>query len=111
MINHGHWPAVFVVSNPSAWELTFWILVSALGVYRVARIIAQDSVSDKSRHRLEAHYHGSLVTLVNCIWCLSFWLAIVAAVLTYFDATRPWWILIAAVLSISTIAGLISERG
>jgi hypothetical protein len=31
--------------------------------------------------------------------------------LTYFDSTRPWWLAIATILTMSAIAGLLSEWG
>ncbi|HEX4503868.1 MAG TPA: DUF1360 domain-containing protein [Scandinavium sp.] len=106
-----HWPAIFTTENPGNATAAIWFVVVSLGVYRLSRIIARDTISDKPRARMAARYHGSLVELVTCIWCLSFWFAIIAAVLVYFNPTRPWTLLVCAVLGVSAVAGLLGERG
>lgn len=107
-----HAPAfdVLTTTNPTAAVASLWFLVNALAVYRLAHLVARDSITERPRQAFSNKYHGGLVTLVNCQWCLSFWFALVATVFMYFEATRPWWLVICVVLSLSAIGGILSER-
>jgi hypothetical protein len=86
------------------------LLVNSLAAYRLSRIIARDTVLDRPRNAITNRYHGSLVDLMLCIWCLSFWFAIAAVLLTVWSTTREAWLVIASILSISAVAGQLSER-
>lgn len=86
------------------------LLVNALAVYRIARVVARDTITDRPRTALTTKFHGMLVNLILCIWCLSFWLAIGAVLLTVWSTSREGWLVIASMLSVATIAGQLSER-
>lgn len=101
---------IFTTNNPTAAIASLWLVVNALAVYRLSHLVAQDSITAKFRHGVETKYHGSLVTLINCQWCLSFWFSLVAIILMYFDETRPWWLLVCVVLSLSAVAGALAEK-
>lgn len=102
-----------------AWELftepqgVLWfalVLLNIGAVYRVCRFIARDTLLEPTRQRLAAKYHGMLINLMLCMWCLSFWFAIGAVLLTVWDTTRDAWLVIATMLSVSTAVGYMSER-
>jgi hypothetical protein len=103
-----HFPTLF--TNPTtAGEWAILLVLNVGAVYRLSRVVARDSILEKPRHYITGHYRGALVTLLTCMWCLSFWFACVATVLTAWDTTRPWWLLAATVLTLSAFTGLLSE--
>jgi len=89
-----------------------WALILVLNVgavYRLSRIVARDGITEKVRFHIEHKFRGMLVTLLTCMWCLSFWFGIVAVTFTAIDPIRPWWLLLATVLTLSAFTGLLSE--
>jgi hypothetical protein len=99
-----------VVPFIEATTLNGWIWVLNAGaVYRLSRLVARDAIFERPRNHIEKTYHGMLVTLMTCMWCLSFWFGLIAVGLTLWDVTRPWWMIAAVVLTLSTIAGLLGE--
>ena len=106
-----HWPTIFTTRHPTVGVASLWLVLNTLAVFRLSWVVARDSITAGARNRIETKYQGSFISLINCIWCLSFWFAIVGFVLTYFDSTRPWWLAIATILTMSAIAGLLSEWG
>lgn len=107
---HGPEMTVFTTNNPTASIASLWLLVNAFAVYRLAHLVARDTITEKFRARVGQKYHGSLVTLINCQWCLSFWFSLIAIILMYFDETRPWWLLVCVLLSLSAVAGMLAEK-
>ena len=79
-------------------------------VYRIARAISRDSISDGVRNKIGNKYHGMLVNLINCMWCLGFWLSIIAVFLTAWDTTRDLWLIVASMLTVSTAVGIMGEH-
>jgi hypothetical protein len=97
-------------SHATAGSLFVLLTLNVGAVYRICRIVARDSITDRPRAWLSTRFHGMLVNLLLCMWCLSFWLGIAAVLLTSWNTTRETWLVIAAMLSISTAVGVISER-
>ena len=104
-----HLPYVLSTANPDAATIAFWFVVNIAAVARLSRLIAMDTITAKPRNAIAQRFEGSLVTLATCTWCLSIWFAAGATTLMCFDATRPWWLLIAAFLAISMFAGALVE--
>jgi uncharacterized membrane protein HdeD (DUF308 family) len=89
-----------------------WLLfvVNILAVHRVCRLIARDTLLMRPRERIAEKYHGALVTLMLCMWCLAFWIAAIVVCLTAWSATRDVWLVVASILAISDAVGFLSER-
>lgn len=52
------------------------LTVGALAVYRVTRLVVEDTIADPIRNRIvEAAPEGRLAYLVTCPWCVSVWVA------------------------------------
>ena len=72
-------------------------VVMALAVARVSRAITTDEVSDGFREAVAVRFtdeDGAIrwpVILVNCDWCIGWWLALVAAVVGKFTHMVPTW--------------------
>lgn len=74
-------------------------------VHRFSRLITRDSILDGPRDWIIARYHGSLVELLSCMWCVSVWVA--AAVLSVVVFGPAWfgWVMFGA--AASSVAGLL----
>lgn len=84
------------------------LILNAGAVFRLSILVTQDVILDRPRNWFTSRYQGALVTLIQCVWCISFWLAIAAVLLT-----RVWWQgwqYAAAVLTLSAVAGFLGER-
>jgi hypothetical protein len=94
------------------YNLPLWLIfvVNIGAVHRLSRIIARDTITEPVRARVTAKWHGMLVNLMLCMWCLTFWFAIIAVALTAWHTTRNWWLVIASILTAADIAGFMSER-
>jgi len=89
--------------------LTWMMLVLNAGaVFRLSRLVTQDEVLARPRTWFTTSFTGWLVTLASCMWCVSFWFAVLAAVLTWF--LWPAWIWVALVLTLSAVTGALSEH-
>jgi Protein of unknown function (DUF1360) len=99
------------------------LLVSALAVYRLTRLIVEDTITAPIReivrhagYRLdgapapepEAGIARFLHGLITCPWCVSPYVAGGAVTLQIFCPT-VWWYA-AVILAFSAVAGLLSER-
>jgi len=85
-----------------------WLVVDALATYRLARLIARDTILRPFRRWLAEKYEGVLVELVGCIWCLSVWLAVGVVAATYF--VPWWWSWPASALALSAVAGWLGGK-
>ncbi len=90
--------------------LTFVMLLNVGAAYRIARVIARDAILDRPRNAFTSKYHGALVNLVQCMWCLGFWLAIIGVFLTAWDTTHDLWLIVASMLTVSTLVGIVGEH-
>jgi hypothetical protein len=100
------WDWRFVTDVPT-WLI---LLLNVGAVYRLSRVIARDSLTDGFRSRMSAKYHGALINLMLCMWCLSFWFGLLALFLTAWQTTHDLWLVCCYVLTLSTITGYMSER-
>jgi hypothetical protein len=93
------------------------LLADALAVYRLWRLAAHDTILDGPRDRLRTrafaratnrgrHQIPTAVALVDCPWCLGFWLAVVAVTIR---ARAPRvWLVVRDVCATSALVGLIA---
>jgi hypothetical protein len=103
-------------------------LAFALAVARVTRLVTEDALTEPVRARLlprlwrryaphippadwEVAEPPKLVYLVTCPWCVSIYVAAVAAPLWYFLGSNPWVLVPAAGLSFSHLTGLLATVG
>lgn len=84
----------------SPTDLAVW----ALAVYRVTTLIVDDSILSAPRSWVVKKSEWGM-QLITCPWCVSFWIAIVAVVMT--AQWRDSWYG-AVVLAFSAVAGLLS---
>lgn len=90
-------------------QITWLMLVLNIGaVFRLSILVTQDKILDRPRTWFVANYHGMLVTLIQCPWCISVWFGIAAALLTWFF--WMWWAWVALVLTLSAATGFLAER-
>lgn len=107
------------------------LFVYALAVARVTRLVTSDRLTEHPRLSLEARlwarYRRSVlippevgnedldpplsVYLVTCPWCVSIYVAAVAAPVAYFWGDRPWLFVPALALAFSHITGLLAKNG
>jgi hypothetical protein len=87
-----------------------WIAVvlDAFAVFRLTRLVVQDTISDPFRRWLDRNFTGGLVTLFSCPWCMSVWFAGGAAAATYF----AWfvWQWVALAFAAAGAAGFLAEH-
>lgn len=85
-------------------------LVSALAVFRITRLIVEDTLFDDQRAALidwlKAHDHPKVAYLITCPWCSSMYVAAAVVIV----ARYRWWRPLARVLAASAAAGLLSDR-
>lgn len=84
-------------------------MVDALAVYRVVRLLQEDTILDRPRgwveRRIEGHKSAELLT---CPWCLSVWVA--GGVVAFRRVAPRQWSPIAEALAFSAVAGVISAE-
>lgn len=86
------------------------VAVDALAVYRLTRLLQQDSVPPMPRVRawLLARYGARpMGALVDCPWCLGVWIAFLAPL---GDRVCPrLWGVVSRALAASAVTGLLSQ--
>lgn len=82
-------------------------LIDALAVYRLVRLVAQDTITQPARRALFRRL-PSAKGLVTCPWCMSVWVA--AGVVTARRACPRAWAPVAELLALSAAAGMIAEE-
>lgn len=104
------------------------LLVYALAVARVTRLITADRITETPRERFEAalwrrfaphvpvhdreHAEPPLaVYLLSCPWCVSVYVAAVAAPIVYWWGDSPWFVVPALALAFSHVTGLLAKWG
>jgi hypothetical protein len=89
----------------------FIYLVYALAVARVARLVAEDKILERPRVIVLAKLpEDSLAGYgITCRWCVSIWISIPAAVISYYWGAEPWFFIPALALAYSHITGLLTR--
>lgn len=95
-----------------------WLVVNALAAFRLTRLWTRDSLPplpsirqyvldrlDKGREALPEH---PLTALVDCPWCIGFWISV--AVVALMSALPHWWPVVAVPLAFSAVVGWLASR-
>lgn len=70
-----------------------WVLLNVLTVYRLARIVTVDTISQPWRRWLTRRYAaGWMLDLLMCPYCLAVWFSAAAGVLTWQVPTVWFWV-------------------
>lgn len=81
------------------------IVLDALAVFRLTRLILDDSITAFIRNPIVKNGPDKAMELFTCPWCMSVWMA--AAVVALQSTVPSLWIYPAAVLAFSAVAGLL----
>jgi hypothetical protein len=87
------------------------VIVDALATYRLTRLLVSDGIADRPRdallQRLRDRNRNKLVELIECPWCLGFWVA--GAVVIARCGAPAVWGPTAKVLAFSAGAGIVAS--
>lgn len=110
------------------WTDPVLLLINALAAFRLARLVVADDVPPMPRvrdvilRRAMARWrkrhlpHGAdrtrdlygdeppVATLISCMWCSGWWVALAVSVLAL--VAGPWWYLLGAPLAVSAVVGI-----
>jgi hypothetical protein len=98
----------------------FTAIIYTLAVARVTGFLTSDKLIEKQRTALIRRWCGSdpeedcksvWPYLLVCQWCMSIWVAPLAAVLWYYCPTSPLTLIPAMWLAFSQVTGMISSVG
>lgn len=91
---------------PTALQL----LILILGVFRITRLIIEDTILEPVRERtvFRLDPRSKVRELLDCPWCLGFWLSMLAVISWAADPTVTGWVLLP--FAISAGVGIIAER-
>ena len=76
-------------------------LDDVVAVYRLARLIAVDQISEPIRERVEARWPLAGEGM-SCVWCVSVWIAVIVCLVP-----RPLWAVARVPLSLAGFAGFL----
>jgi hypothetical protein len=83
----------------------------ALAAFRLTRLIQRDTILDGPRKAvMDRHYADRIGELLNCPWCLGFWVS-VAVVLAATVLPRKLWEPVVVALAASAVVGLLPMEG
>lgn len=86
------------------------LVVSALAVYRLARLVVYDTITEQPRKWISERSDWA-DSLVNCVWCVGFWISLTVTFALWFTSavTLPavGWVLLP--FALSAIAGIIDS--
>lgn len=92
-----------------AWA---WLPIYALAAYRLTRLWTRDSLPPlpRFRHYVRERWDGrAVVDLVDCPWCVGFWIAVGVVVVSASPLAGAWqWV--ALPLALSAVTGLLAMR-
>lgn len=94
------------------------LIVYALAVMRLDGLIRADGITEGARDGLLAWLDDRPKTLgafiadvIDCPWCLSIWIAAVAAPLVWFFGDHPVMLIPALMLAFSQVTGMTHNLG
>lgn len=89
------------------------LVLITLAVARITRFVVADALMLSFRRWVINRWgdESPAAYLVHCVWCSSIWIAFPGAVLwgVLLLPLHLWWLIIAAWLAISYVAGLLSQ--
>lgn len=86
-----------------------YVYLLALGAtLRITRFLTADLLAEGLRGWAARTFgpDSKLAYLVSCAWCASIWVAAAVTSAAYQWGCRPWFIVVAAALSISWLTGI-----
>jgi hypothetical protein len=93
-------------------------LIYALAVARLTGLVVADSITEDARDSLIAWLDDRPKTLGNyisilimCPWCVSIWIAFIAAPLVWFHGQSPFMLIPAIALAFSQVTGMTHNLG
>ena len=106
------------MKTPDWWQF----LILALAVFRVYRLIAEDTILERPRRwalRLDANwkkegdytgerYRSEWALFITCPWCLGFWLSLLAW--AAYLISPKWAVGLAVPLAISAVVALVAKN-
>jgi hypothetical protein len=86
------------------------LVVLALAVYRVCRLIIQDTVAEKLRVRIWDKYSvtSGIGYLITCYWCTSIWVA--SLFVGMYTIVPVPTLAVSYVLALSAVVGIVAAR-
>jgi hypothetical protein len=88
------------------------LAVNGLAAYRITRLLQRDSLPPLPalREKLTDRYgHLPVADLIDCPWCLGFWVS-AGVVAAASSPARRVWSPLAAALALSAVVGLVSTH-
>jgi Protein of unknown function (DUF1360) len=84
------------------------LIILALAIFRITRLIVQDTVLEKVRLRIWRNFPPTegFGYLITCYWCTSFWIS--SLVVTCFIIIPIQTLAVGTVMALSAITGLIA---
>lgn len=96
---------LYAITNISLLEL----VILSLAVYRVTRLIVQDSILEPVRDRIFRRFNpqrSSLGYLLTCTWCMSLWVALPTVLFYAYNPSIT--LLVGCIFALSAVASLIT---
>jgi hypothetical protein len=94
--------------GPSAFYAIYLLAFARLIV-----LITSDMITERPRDAvvtaLKERHHNMLAYMLLCPWCVSIWLAIIAAPIIYAYGDSPWLFVPALALALSAAAGALAR--
>ena len=84
------------------------LLVDALACYRLTRLVTRDEITRSLRSHVASSGPEQFATLLNCAWCVSWWVACVVAAARRLEPKT--WSPVAEALALSAFVGLVAEN-
>lgn len=83
------------------------LIVIALAVFRVSRLVVEDSITEPLRDWTLARVPDRIGELIECIWCVSFWIALAATVAYALSPSVMFWVCFP--FALSAISGILAS--
>lgn len=100
-------PLAAAVSTDLGADVTWLtVVVAVLCAARITRLITTDSITEELRLRLSTYDWSR--KLVNCPWCIGFWVSAATAVVTALLWPDPWIVTAMSAFAISHAVGFLA---
>lgn len=82
------------------------LVLTALAVFRVSRLIVEDSITEPLREWTLARVPDRIGELIECVWCVSFWVGLAATIGYAASPSVMFWLSLP--FALSAVAGILS---
>lgn len=88
------------------------VLVAMLATYRVTLLVTADEITAPPREWLLGRLRpeGQWATLLQCPWCVSWWVGLVVCGTGWAFGDRVWWFVPAWALAASAVTGALATH-